>query len=182
MNDILERLKLCAASSTDTDLAKKIGVSQQSITSARTKKRVPSSWLITASQLFNVSIDWLYYGTGSMRPGAPTPAPQQAVEQPTLPAKAAGLCPRYDRIEAKLEKELAKERERWHNTHEILVESLQRNLKLSEENGQLRLENLILTQHIDAARQMCKEYAAKLDGAEPSLFVDPKNTFSSDPL
>lgn len=62
VDEILTRLKNVANVSKDTDLAKLLGLSRQSIAAARMRGKIPSSWMPKASKLFNVDIGWLYYG------------------------------------------------------------------------------------------------------------------------
>lgn len=63
----LDRLKSASKSSTDSALAKNLGLKQGSISSAKRKGQVPPSWLIRASNDFGVSLDWLYRGLGPMK-------------------------------------------------------------------------------------------------------------------
>ena len=67
---ILDRLREGVDAKSDSDLARKLGVSQQSISSARTKERVPNSWVRLAAERFNLSADWLLFGIGSRHLGA----------------------------------------------------------------------------------------------------------------
>ena len=64
---ILNRLREGMDAKSDSDLARKLGVSQQSISSARTKERVPNSWVRVAAERFNLSADWLLFGIGAKR-------------------------------------------------------------------------------------------------------------------
>ena len=64
---ILNRLREGMEARSDSELARKLGISQQSISSARTKDRVPDSWIRAAAERFYLSADWLLFGVGSMR-------------------------------------------------------------------------------------------------------------------
>ena len=61
-DEIILRLKQAAKVTKDADLAKLLGLSKQSISVARSRGKVPDSWIPKAAQLFNVRIEWLYYG------------------------------------------------------------------------------------------------------------------------
>lgn len=63
---ILDRLREGMAAKSDSELARKLGISQQSISSARTKDRVPDSWVRAAAERFHLSADWLLFGVGNM--------------------------------------------------------------------------------------------------------------------
>jgi phage repressor protein C with HTH and peptisase S24 domain len=62
--EILERLKSCTNSKSDTELAKTLGLSQQSISSARNNCKIPDSWIHVVSKQFRISTDWLFFGVG----------------------------------------------------------------------------------------------------------------------
>lgn len=61
---ILNRLRDGMEARSDSELARKLGISQQSISSARTKDRVPDSWIRAAAERFRLSADWLLFGVG----------------------------------------------------------------------------------------------------------------------
>ena len=65
---VLERLKKISNASSDSELARKLGLSQQSVAKARNTGIVPSSWIPKAATAFNVCTDWLFFGRGPMRP------------------------------------------------------------------------------------------------------------------
>ena len=66
---ILNRMREGVNAKSDSELARKLGVSQQSISSARTKERVPDSWIRVAAEGFGLSADWLLFGIGTMHLG-----------------------------------------------------------------------------------------------------------------
>ncbi|MDR1045248.1 MAG: helix-turn-helix domain containing protein [Candidatus Adiutrix sp.] len=70
-NDILGRLKQISNAKSDTGLAKALGLKQSSISTAKARGMVPSSWIVNASNLFNVSADWLIYGDEKFPEKAP---------------------------------------------------------------------------------------------------------------
>lgn len=63
---ILNRLREGMDARSDSELARKLGISQQSISSARTKDRVPDSWIRAAAERFGLSADWLLFGVGGV--------------------------------------------------------------------------------------------------------------------
>ena len=69
--EVLERLKIAASASNDSELSKKLGLSKQSIAAARKNGKVPEGWIPKAAEIFHVSMDWLRWGLGSMK--LPTP-------------------------------------------------------------------------------------------------------------
>lgn len=111
--NVLDRLKKATKTETDIALAKRLGLGQGSISSAKKKGQVPPSWLIRAANDFSVSLDWLYYGEGPMQRGASLSPPISSTES--------------------LETELSKEREM---NRELVTE----NRQLWKENGDLRVE------------------------------------------
>ncbi len=74
---ILNRLREGMEAGSDSELARKLGISQQSISSARTKDRVPDSWVRVAAERFGLSADWLLFGVGNkfLLPGGARPGP-----------------------------------------------------------------------------------------------------------
>jgi Predicted transcriptional regulator len=62
---ILNRMRESLGARSDSELARKLGVSQQSLSSARTKDRVPDSWVRAAAERFGLSADWLLFGLGT---------------------------------------------------------------------------------------------------------------------
>jgi phage repressor protein C with HTH and peptisase S24 domain len=63
----VERLKTATGTQTDSALAECLGITQGSLSGAKTKGKVPPKWLIQASKDFSVSLDWLCYGVGPMQ-------------------------------------------------------------------------------------------------------------------
>ena len=127
---ILERLKKIANVTTDIGLSKNLGLSKQSIAAARTRGEIPASWLPKAAMQFGISMDWLYFGRGSMRVGGIADPVYTAVPevQPTE-TTTQNACQRCAKLEAKLEKVEAQR-------DELAVE----NRQLWKENGDLREE------------------------------------------
>lgn len=64
----LARLKTLYLVHSDTDLARKMGKTQSAISSARTRGRVPSTWIVDAVNAFGVNLQWVATGEGPKRP------------------------------------------------------------------------------------------------------------------
>lgn len=62
----MARLYKAASVRTDSELARALGITPPSVASARQKLLVPIGWIEKISTTSNVSMDWLYYGTGAM--------------------------------------------------------------------------------------------------------------------
>lgn len=62
---IIDRLKRALNATSDSELARLIGVSQQAVSSAR-KGKMPEAWARIALSRFGISADWLYTGSGAM--------------------------------------------------------------------------------------------------------------------
>lgn len=65
-NAILDRMRQGTNTKSDTELAKSLGVSQQSISSARSKGKVPDAWVRVIAALHNLSANWVLFGLGPM--------------------------------------------------------------------------------------------------------------------
>lgn len=84
--EVLERLKIAASVSNDSELSKKLGLSKQSIAAARKNGKVPEGWIPKAAEIFHVSMDWLRWGLGSMK----LPVPLADVQEISDTFQAAG--------------------------------------------------------------------------------------------
>lgn len=133
-DDILERLIIGAGTKNEPGLAIALGISAQSIYNAKKKDKIPPAWGIEIAKTFGVSLDWIFFGRGSMRPEEVEPTSTPHPEQ-TQPSETTSItsCARCEKLEAKLEK-VEKQRD-------DLVEE---NRKLLKENGTLREENATL--------------------------------------
>lgn len=63
----MRRLMTAVNAASDTELAKTLGITHQSVSSARKRGSFPGSWLTEICERFGVSADWLLWGTGPMR-------------------------------------------------------------------------------------------------------------------
>lgn len=170
-----ERLYQSLGVSNDSELARALGITPPSVASARQKKQVPIGWIEKASALSNVTLDWLYYGRGPMRPGEEAKPPEkktQITEEPRALASTKTTCERCVRLEKELEEERRERRELVAECRLAVVE----NRKLMKENGELKLEELKLSHRLDTAERMCRDYAAALKKTEATdpVFDEPQ--------
>ncbi|HEU6436104.1 MAG TPA: S24 family peptidase [Nitratidesulfovibrio sp.] len=70
--EILKRLYEATGTKTDAALAAALGLSHQAVYSAKSKSKIPPSWVYEAARRFSVSADWLFFGRGPMHPGEPS--------------------------------------------------------------------------------------------------------------
>ncbi len=63
-NDILDRIRQACEIKTNTQLAEVLGISQTSVSKAKTKGHIPSDWIVAISHKYGISADWILYGTG----------------------------------------------------------------------------------------------------------------------
>lgn len=147
----LERLKKASKTVTDTAFASFLGLKQGSISGAKNKGIVPPAWFFQVAEKTGLSIDWLFYGTGSMHKNqeqtAPMAKPVQ-IEKPPV-ARASGnekdnneWKMRYDTLEKKLEKveqqrdELAQEnRDLWKRLDYLKSDNYELRLALERKGG-----------------------------------------------
>ena len=140
---ILERLKKIANVTTDIGLSKNLGLSKQSIAAARTRGEIPASWLPKAAMQFGISMDWLYFGRGSMRVGGiADPVHTAVLEVQPTETTTQNACLRC----AELKKELTEEREE--------------RREIARENRQLWKENAALREEVAAFRATAQQAAA----------------------
>lgn len=106
---IIDRLRAAVDTSSDSELARRIGVSQQAISSAR-RGKIPDAWARIALSRFGISADWLYTGIGHMRFAADAaPSARQSILQERLDRAERLAAEREQRIQ-KLEAELEEAR------------------------------------------------------------------------
>lgn len=66
---VFSRLMAAVGTNKAVDVANALGISQQSISGAKSKQKIPEGWLTSISDKFGVSVDWLRTGEGEMRRG-----------------------------------------------------------------------------------------------------------------
>lgn len=92
---ILDRLRLAVHAKSDSDLARSLGITPQAISKARNMDKVPPSWCLTASGLFNISADWLFFGNGPMTLSEPPTSyliPKPTTVMPTIGSNTVGVA------------------------------------------------------------------------------------------
>jgi hypothetical protein len=66
-SEIIVRLKQITATSTDSGLSERLGVSPQTLSSWKGRKRMPYSICIELAEQHGISLDWLLTGVGPMQ-------------------------------------------------------------------------------------------------------------------
>lgn len=72
-NACLERIREAVKAKSDADIAKSLDIKYQSIIAARRRGQIPPGWLFAIAAKFNISADWLYFGTGPKERGSTQP-------------------------------------------------------------------------------------------------------------
>lgn len=110
----LARLKQACNAASDTALARILECSQGSISNAKAKRKLPTSWVFQISEKFSVSADWIYFGRGAMHPGETdarrVPAGAEDAESSERPV-AVDSCPQCSRLVRALDEERLERRE-----------------------------------------------------------------------
>ncbi|MDR0238769.1 MAG: helix-turn-helix domain containing protein, partial [Deltaproteobacteria bacterium] len=65
-DDVHQRIQSATHTRTQNELANILGIRQSSISDAKRRNRVPSSWYMLLFEKFGLSQDWLRYGIGPM--------------------------------------------------------------------------------------------------------------------
>ncbi|MCB8571314.1 helix-turn-helix domain-containing protein [Bilophila wadsworthia] len=130
------RILACTGTSTDSALARVLGILPQSVTAARKRGQIPTGWIEHIAEQLDISTDWLFFGRGPMHPSDTPIGHQEAGIRPET--MGSETCARCAKLEAKLEK---MEEER----RELAVE----NRKLWKENGELREKCARLEERMD---------------------------------
>ena len=68
INEVIERAKIVTGSVTDTDLAKFLGITRQSISKAKARNKIPNRWIAEISRRAEVQSQWLLTGKGRLDP------------------------------------------------------------------------------------------------------------------
>jgi len=89
--DVIARLKLITATTTDSALAERLGISPQTLSSWKGRKRIPYAVCIDLAEARDISLDWLLGGAGPMqRACAQGPSPSAAEAQLLAVFRALG--------------------------------------------------------------------------------------------
>lgn len=160
-DDRWSRILDCTNTTSDSALAKILGILPQSVSAARKRRQIPSGWMEKISLKFGVTTDWLFFGR----------EPQFVENQqcPSSSLKFNGTSVYGQPIEfliEKLEKELECERR---ERREVSAENRQLHAEkdaLLKENGELKAENARLDERLKAAEL---GEVAKLEGEESRI-------------
>ncbi len=91
---IFMRLLAATESKSESDFARSIGITPQSVNGARKRGKVPPDWVQSVAEKTGVSSDWLFFGRGPMRWGSEGEASPQLAMEPTR----AGVLQAGDQI------------------------------------------------------------------------------------
>jgi phage repressor protein C with HTH and peptisase S24 domain len=75
-------MEACGASN-DSELARILNITPPSVGTARKRRKIPSGWVERISETFDVSSDWLFFGSG----------PKQHGNAQIAPGEAQNACP-----------------------------------------------------------------------------------------
>ena len=64
---MLERLFQATGAQNDSELAETLGLTSQAVYDARKRNKVPDAWFRLIAEKYDVSADWLLFGSGQMR-------------------------------------------------------------------------------------------------------------------
>ncbi|WP_084559407.1 LexA family transcriptional regulator [Nitratidesulfovibrio termitidis] len=68
----LARIFAATQAKGDTALANILGIKPPSVAAAKKRQQIPTGWVETIAEKFNVSADWLFFGRGPMHLGEPS--------------------------------------------------------------------------------------------------------------
>ena len=77
---VYERLLLASGTKNDSELARVLGISPQSVNGARKRGEIPPGWVQAYAEISRVSCDWIFFGRGPMR------FPEDVKEDPVIPS------------------------------------------------------------------------------------------------
>jgi len=81
----LKRIMEACKASNDSELARILNITPPSVGTAKKRHKIPSGWVEKVSETFGISADWLFFGTGPMRPGDLQSAPTEAQKPNIIP-------------------------------------------------------------------------------------------------
>ncbi|MDY5430140.1 MAG: S24 family peptidase [Desulfovibrio sp.] len=79
---VMGRLLTASNSRNDSELARALGITPQSVSGARKRGEVPPAWIQSYAEKTGVCSDWLFFGRGPMRLDETPPAPQPEASAP----------------------------------------------------------------------------------------------------
>ena len=63
----LKRIFIATETSSDSGLARVLGIQPPSVAAARKRQQIPGSWIEKVAEHFGVNANWLLFGTGQMK-------------------------------------------------------------------------------------------------------------------
>jgi hypothetical protein len=81
-DSVFSRLMAAVGTKKAVDVANALEISQQSISGAKAKQKIPEGWLTSISDKFGVSVDWLRTGEGEMMRGEGQGKLDEMAQQP----------------------------------------------------------------------------------------------------
>lgn len=79
---VMGRLLTASNSKNDSELARALGITPQSVSGARKRGEVPPAWIQSYAEKTGVCSDWLFFGRGPMHLDEKPPAPQPEASAP----------------------------------------------------------------------------------------------------
>lgn len=79
---VMGRLLTASNSRNDSELARALGITPQSVSGARKRGEVPPAWIQSYAEKTGVCSDWLFFGRGPMHLDETPPAPQPEASAP----------------------------------------------------------------------------------------------------
>lgn len=79
---VMGRLLTASTSRNDSELARALGITPQSVSGARKRGEVPPAWIQSYAEKTGVCSDWLFFGRGPMRLDETPPASQPEASAP----------------------------------------------------------------------------------------------------
>ena len=133
-NAIYERLLEASGSKNDSELARVLNISPQSVNGARKRGEVPPAWVQSYAEMSGVSSDWLFFGRGPKYSG-------DVEETPLSSVNSQNICPNCNTLGKKLEiseaerRDLTAENRKLYREKETLYKEKE---ELLREIGELR--------------------------------------------
>lgn len=134
-NVIYERLLEASGSKNDSELARVLNISPQSVNGARKRGEVPPAWIQSYAEMSGVSSDWLFFGRGPKYPDKIEGTPHSGE------VSQKHICPNCANLEERLEiseeerRELTVENRKLYREKETLYKEKE---ELLREIGELR--------------------------------------------
>lgn len=144
----LKRLRKASGATSDTELAKILGISQGGVSSAKKRGKIPAEWVKQIALKFNSDANWLFFGEGEQ-----PLASGQPPEQSNTAGPKTHPCPLCEEAKAELTEEKTERRELARELREITAE----NRQLWKENGELKAELAELRARADPQEDLTAE-------------------------